>query len=142
MKYHQGKFKPENPRKYKGDPSNIVYRSSWEFTMMRRLDRDKDVIAWASEELVIPYISPIDERVHRYFPDLIYQTKEGTFVVEIKPEAQTKQPIKGKKKKKTFANEVITYEINSAKWRAAKEFCEDRKLKFVILTERDLYGKK
>lgn len=142
MKYHQGKFKPENPRKYKGDPSNIVYRSSWEFTMMRRLDRDKDVIAWASEELVIPYISPIDERVHRYFPDLVYQTKEGTFVVEIKPEAQTKQPIKGKKKKKTFANEVITYEINSAKWRAAKEFCEDRKLKFVILTERDLYGKK
>lgn len=142
MKYHQGKFKPENPRKYKGDPSNIVYRSSWEFTMMRRLDRDKDVIAWASEELVIPYISPIDERVHRYFPDLVYQTKEGTFVVEIKPEAQTKQPIKGKKKKKTFANEVITYEINSAKWRAAREFCEDRKLKFVILTERDLYGKK
>jgi hypothetical protein len=142
MKYHQGKFKPENPRKYKGDPSNIVYRSSWEFTMMRRLDRDKDVIAWASEELVIPYISPIDERVHRYFPDFVYQTKEGTFVVEIKPEAQTKQPIKGKKKKKTFANEVITYEINSAKWRAAKEFCEDRKLKFVILTERDLYGKK
>ena len=142
MKYHQGKFKPENPRKYKGDPSNIVYRSSWEFTMMRRLDRDKDVIAWASEELVSPYISPIDERVHRYFPDLVYQTKEGTFVVEIKPEAQTKQPIKGKKKKKTFANEVITYEINSAKWRAAREFCEDRKLKFVILTERDLYGKK
>ena len=142
MKYHQGKFKPENPRKYKGDPSNIVYRSSWEFTMMRRLDRDKDVIAWASEELVIPYISPIDERVHRYFPDFVYQTKEGTFVVEIKPEAQTKQPIKGKKKKKTYANEVITYEINSAKWRAAKEFCEDRKLKFVILTERDLYGKK
>lgn len=142
MEYHQGKFKPENPRKYKGDASNIIYRSSWEFTMMRRLDRDKDVIAWASEELIIPYISPLDNRPHRYFPDFVYQTKEGTFVVEIKPEAQTKPPIKGKKKKKTYANEVLTYEINKSKWRAAKEFCEDRKLKFVILTERDLYGKK
>jgi hypothetical protein len=70
-KYYQGRFKPKNPKKYMGDPTNIIYRSGWEFKLMRYLDVHPDVIEWGSEELIVPYRSPIDGRMHRYFPDFL-----------------------------------------------------------------------
>lgn len=110
---------------------------------MMKLDADPTVIEWGSEEMIIPYKSPIDGRMHRYFPDFIVRrkTKEGiteTVVVEIKPFAQTKEPTPSKTINKRYITEVQTWGINSAKWKAAQEFCEDRKWKFMILTEKEL----
>ena len=140
---YKGFFRPKNPAKYKGDPTNIVYRSSWEVKLMSYLDAHPDVVQWASEELIIPYRSPLDNRLHRYFPDFWVKkrSKDGTFetlVIEVKPLKQTKEPIPSSKKTKQYLREVATWAINQAKWNAAKIYCEDRKWKFITMTEQDL----
>jgi hypothetical protein len=137
----KGIFKPRNPNKYKGDPTNIVYRSSWELKYMMNLDSDPNIKWWQSEEVVVPYRSPIDNRQRRYFPDFLFRNQAGeTFMVEIKPAVQTKPPVltEGKKKTKSFINEVMTWGVNEAKWKYATEYCLDRGWKFVILTENEL----
>ncbi len=139
---YSGLFKPRNPQKYNGDPSRIVYRSSWEVRVMKYLDDNPNVIWWASEELHVPYVSPVDQKVHRYFPDFIVRAKikgnkEITYMLEVKPEAQTKMPQKRKKTQK-YINEAITYAINQEKWRAADLFCKEHGWQFKILTEREL----
>ena len=148
-KYYQGRFKPKNPSKYMGDPTNIIYRSGWEFKLMRYLDSHPNVLQWGSEELVIPYRSPIDGRMHRYFPDFLvkqinkYGNKE-TILIEVKPKAQTVPPDIAKAKTATgkasrrYINEVKTWGINQAKWKAAEEFCDDRGWKFQIMHEGHL----
>lgn len=139
---YKSRFRPENPKKYRGVPTNIIYRSLWEFKYMRALDRDPNVIEWASEEFSIQYYHPVDKKIHRYFPDFWVRRKKGdkiiTEVVEIKPSIQTKPPVKGNKKEKTYINELITYEINKSKWKAADEFCKDKCWQFTILTEKQL----
>ena len=95
--YYKGKFKPKNPKKYIGDPSNIIYRSRWELKLMSYLDKHPHVLEWGSEELIIPYKSPIDGRYHRYFPDFLVKriNKNGqkeTILIEVKPEYQTVPP--------------------------------------------------
>ena len=142
-KSYKGLFSPKNPSKYKGDPSGIVFRSSWELKFMNYLDAHPDVLEWSSEEFAIPYRSPIDGRYHRYFPDfwLKQRNQQGTIetvVVEIKPEKQTKPPEAQKRKTKRYINEVYTWGVNSAKWEAAQAFCEQRNWKFQIFTERHL----
>lgn len=139
---YSGKFKPNNPKKYRGDPTNIIYRSRWESRFMSYLDSHKEVIEWASEEFSIPYKSPIDGRVHRYFPDFYVKTKssDGTIVesvIEIKPLYQTKEP-KPNKNKNRYLTEVKTYMINSSKWRYAQAYCDQKGWKFIIVTEKDL----
>lgn len=139
---YKGKFVPKNPKKYAGDVSNIVWRSTWERRVMEWLDRSENIIFWSSEELVIKYISPVDNRVHRYFPDFIVKVrrKDGlvmTHVLEIKPEYQTKQPTQ-KRKTKRFLEESITYAVNQSKWKAASEFCKDHGWVFQVVTEKDL----
>jgi len=143
MKSYKGKFKPKNPSKYKGDPTNIIYRSSWEAKFMKYLDEHPDVLLWASEELVVPYRSPVDGKVHRYFPDFIVKKRNAagateTLMVEIKPANQTVEPIKKKTINKQYINEVMTWGVNQAKWKAAKEYCDDRKWRFLVLTEKEL----
>jgi len=140
---YKGAFKPRNPSKYRGDPTKIIYRSSWELRLMSYLDSHPDVIEWASEEFCIPYRSPIDGKVHRYFPDFYIKKRNPngiieSLVVEVKPESQTKAPMVQKKANKRYVREVITYGINQAKWKAADVFCENRNWKFKIMTERDL----
>lgn len=141
--YTKGKFKPRNPHKYKGDPTNIVYRSSWELRFCSYLDSHNDVIQWSSEEFCIPYLSPIDGKLHRYFPDFWIKKKnrQGEIditVVEIKPHYQTQEPIPKKTMTKRYLNEVQTWGTNSAKWKAATEFCLDRGWHFQKITEKDL----
>lgn len=143
MKTYQGKFKPKNPSKYKGDPTNIIYRSSWEAKFMKYLDEHPDVLLWASEELVVPYRSPVDGKLHRYFPDFLVRKRNAqgiteTLMVEIKPASQTIEPIKKKTINKQYINEVMTWGVNQAKWKAAKEYCDDRKWRFLVLTEKEL----
>ena len=138
---YKGWFRPKNPKKYNGDPSNIVYRSSWELRVMKYLDEHPGVIWWASEELPIPYKSPIDQKVHRYFPDFIAKIrqtgKETTIVIEVKPFKQTQKPIQ-KRRTKRFLEEAATYAINQEKWRAADLFCKEHGWQFKIITEKDL----
>jgi len=143
MKYYKGRFKPTNPSKYKGDPTNIIYRSMWEFRVMRYFDSNQNVIQWSSEEIAIPYRSPIDGKWHRYFPDFVITIKDKdnnikVFIIEVKPENQTKPPKVRTKATKKYVTEVATWGINSSKWQAADEYCKDRKWSFQILTERHL----
>lgn len=140
---YKGYFKPKHPSKYKGDPTNIIYRSHWEAKFMKYLDDHPDVLSWASEEVIIPYRSPVDGKLHRYFPDFVVRKRNSvgvveTLMVEIKPLEQTREPVKKKTINKAYINEVMTWGVNQAKWKAAKEYCEDRKWKFVILTEKEL----
>ena len=100
------------------------------------------VIWWASEELSIRYRSPIDQRIHRYFPDFIVRIKrkaglEKTLVIEIKPHKQTLKPVQ-KRKTKRFISEAATYAVNQEKWRAADIFCQEQGWEFLVLTEKDL----
>ena len=96
---YKGKFHPTNRTKYKGDVTSIVYRSLWERKFMVYLDTNPDILEWGSEEIVVPYISPIDGKRHRYFPDFYVKTINGDhFIVEIKPKYQTKPPRKSKSK--------------------------------------------
>jgi hypothetical protein len=140
---YSGLFRPKNPQKYVGDPNNIVYRSSWECRVMDWLDRNKDIISWASEELIVPYISPVDNRVHRYFPDFLVKVrnKEGqlkTLMIEVKPKKQTQPPMQQRRITKQYITEVTTWGVNQAKWKAAEEYCLDRGWQFKIMTEEHL----
>lgn len=139
---YKGRFTLKNPQKYAGDASNVIWRSTWERQVMNWLDLSENVIYWASEELVIPYYDPVSNKKRRYFPDFIVKIrkKDGavkTYVIEVKPEYQTKQPER-KRKTQRFINEQITYIINQSKWKAAEEFCIDRGWTFQVLTEKDL----
>ena len=140
---YSGKFTPKYPNKYMGDATNIVYRSSWECKVMSWLDSNENVISWASEEIIIPYKSPVDGRYHRYFPDFLVKvkTKENklnTLLLEVKPKKQTQPPEQKKRITKQYINEVTTWGVNQAKWHAAEEFCKDRKWEFRVITEDDL----
>jgi hypothetical protein len=136
-------YKPENPEKYIGNSNNIICRSSWERRACRYFDRNPNVLRWASEEFSIPYVSPKDGKVHRYYPDFLIEIKQRNgkvkkFVVEVKPYKQTKPPVRGKKVTKSFLYESLTYEVNQAKWSAAREFAADNGVEFMILTEKEL----
>jgi hypothetical protein len=139
---YKGTFKPKNPTKYNGNANNIIYRSLWELRVMKYLDDHPEVIWWASEELIIPYYSPIDNKKHRYFPDFVakMKRKDGTvmtYVIEVKPEIQTKKP-EQKRKTKKYIQESMTYIVNQCKWKAATEFCKDHGWEFKIITEKHL----
>ena len=124
---YKGRFYPSNPKKYKGDSRNIIYRSLWERKFMVYCDLNQNVLEWGSEEIIIPYKSPIDNRWHRYYPDFFIRVKEKsgsikTYIIEIKPKKQVKEPKKNPTKKtKEWVNEVYTWGVNQAKWDAAKE---------------------
>lgn len=150
---HKGRFRPKNPQKYKGDPTRIIYRSWWELRVFRDMDIHPDVLWWQSEEVIVPYVSPIDGRRHRYFPDVIahVKTRNGkrqTIMIEIKPKAQTRPPdIRNKKTVKgrvsrRYLNEVRIWGVNEAKWKAAKNYCADRGWEFQIWTEDHIPGAK
>ena len=128
---YQGLFHPKHPNKYVGNASNIIYRSSWERRFFTYCDETPGVLRWASEEFHIPYLSPIDERVHRYFPDvwMEVQTPNGVkaYLIEIKPKEQTQlRPTKRKTKK--FLREAAIVAVNHAKWDAAKLFCQEHEI--------------
>lgn len=140
---NKGFFHPQNPQKYKGNPTQIIYRSSWERRVMHYLDTKPSVIQWSSEEFFIQYLSPIDNKIHRYFPDFYVKVKdkEGKIremVWEIKPKKQSVEPTKRSRVTKKYINEVVTWGINEAKWKAANEFCLDRGWTFKVLTEEDI----
>lgn len=140
-KTYKGKYKPKNPGKYKGDPTNVIYRSRWERQVMVYCDTNNAILEWGSEEIIVPYKSPIDGKYHRYFPDfyLKYRDKNDNIrklLAEVKPKKYTKPPTRNPKRKTTkWKNEVLEYVKNDAKWKAAREWSAKRGMEFTILTE-------
>ena len=144
---YKGRYRPSNPKKYKGDSSNIIYRSLWERKFMVYCDNQTKILEWGSEEIVLPYRSPIDNKVHRYYPDFYIKVRESNgkikiYIIEIKPKKQTVEPKMKKRKTKGYIYEVYEYAKNQAKWKAAEEFCKDRMWEFKVLTEDELGIKK
>jgi len=138
-KYHQGIFTPKNPEKYIGNVNKIFYRSSWERSVFYRMDQDPGIIKWASEEFGVPYLSPVDYRTHIYYPDLYLENIHGEkFVLEIKPDIQTRPPAKRSRNTKRYITEVKTFAINTSKWNAAEKFCKERGWQFKVVTEKEL----
>ena len=141
---YKGLFTPSHPEKYKGDVTRIVFRSLWERNVMTKLDTWDAVIEWNSEELAIPYRSPIDGRLHRYFPDfeVTLNTSKGIkkTIIEVKPKKQLQPPKKPKRKTKNYMFELSEYAKNMAKWQAAKAYCDDKGWEWLILTEDQIFG--
>jgi hypothetical protein len=140
---YKGKFSPKYPKKYKGDPTNIIFRSSWELRLFKYLDENTNVLEWQSEEIAIPYRSPLDGRLHRYFPDVVVKVRKPdgsteTIMIEVKPLSQTKEPEVQKKRTKRYITEVTTWAVNDAKWKSAREYCADKGWKFQLITEKEL----
>ena len=140
---YRGKYYPSFPRKYKGDPTNIIYMSLWERKFMVYCDKNTKILEWGSEEIALPYISPHDSRVHRYFPDFYIKVQENTgkikrYLIEVKPLKQTTKPKKPKRQTKGYIREAFEYARNQAKWKAAREYCADRMWEFKVITEKEL----
>jgi len=140
---YKGKYQPSYPKKYKGDPTNIIYRSLWERRFMIYCDTNEKILEWGSEEIIVPYRSPVDNRYHRYFPDFYVKVKDKNgkikkMIIEIKPYKQCIEPKVQKRKTKAYIYEVVEYAKNQAKWEAAKEWCLDRGYEFKVLTENEL----
>ncbi len=142
-KYRQGVYKPINRKKYDGgkDP---VYRSSWELKFFKWADSNSRVLKWGSESIIVPYVSPLDKRVHRYFVDnyivfLNRDNKPKKYLIEIKPSGSVARPTTTKAKKKTtLIYEQRTWVVNQAKWEAAKRWADQKGYEFLILTEKEL----
>jgi len=143
--YIQGVYKPTHPNKYAGN-KYPRYLSSWELKFFRWCDNNNNVIKWGSETCKVPYVSPVDGRMHKYLVDNVVHMKTKTksiekYLVEIKPKKQTLPPKPhGNKKKTTMIYESTMYAINQAKWQAARLFCKKHNYKFVILTEDELFS--
>jgi hypothetical protein len=140
---YKGKYKPSHPEKYKGNPTNIIYRSLWERRFMKYCDLNENILEWGSEEIALPYRSPLDGKIHRYFPDFYIKVRESNgqikkYIIEVKPKKQTVEPKVRQRKTKGYIFEVTEWARNQAKWQAAKEFCKDRLWEFKIITEDEL----
>lgn len=139
MKYHQTSYRIKNPHKYKGNLNEVFARSSWELEFLNWCDNSSFIVEFASEEIVIPYVSPVDNRIHRYFVDFYLKMKDKDdeikeYLIEIKPENQIFAPKKQQKQTKQYIDKIMTYGINKAKWAAAIEYCDKRNMTFLLLS--------
>lgn len=146
---YKGRYRIKNPSKYRGNPTQCIFRSLWERKFMKYCDMNDNVLAWSSEEVRVPYISPLDGRRHTYYVDFWMRVlnkngKERCYLVEIKPESQTRAPVlkEGKKPTRTQRTQMMTYLKNVRKWESARDYAENRGWKFVIITEKTLFGGK
>jgi hypothetical protein len=140
---YKGKYKPSFPDKYHGDVTNIIYRSLWERKFCVYCDTNEKIIEWSSEEKCVPYRSPLDGKIHRYFPDFLIKVKESDgsikkYMIEIKPSKQTVPPTKPKRQTQKYISEVYEYAKNQSKWESAREWCADNGYEFKVITEHEL----
>lgn len=143
---NKGKYTPKNPEKYVGKLNNIIWRSSWEREFFKFLDNNANVLKWASEEIGIPYLNAVDNKVHTYYPDIWmqYKNKNGdliTEIIEIKPKEQIEKPKVVGKSKKTQLYEQLTYIKNVSKWKYAQAFCDKQGIKFRLVSEMEIFSK-
>ena len=142
-RYRQGVYKPVNRGKYSGN-SDPIYRSCWELKFFRWADKNNNVLFWGSENIVIPYKSPLDNKIHRYFVDnfIVFNDSRNNkkkYLIEIKPSSSVEKPIiTERKRKSTIMYEQRTWAVNQAKWAAAEEWADKKGYEFLILTEKEL----
>jgi len=136
---YKTRYTPTNKEKYVGNHESIVCRSLWERNICKFCDQTPSVLKWSFEEIIIPYMNPLDQKQHNYFPDFLIQFQtEGvvkTWMVEIKPNKQTLLKENASKKEK------ITWIINNAKWQAAENYCKKHNMEFKIITEKEMFAK-
>lgn len=140
--FKQGVFKPKNPKKFLG--KYAVFRSSYELKFFRWADENPNVLEWGSESVIVPYVSPIDGKVHRYYVDSFMAIREGDvikkYLIELKPSKQMLPPkVTKNKRASTLLYEQQTYIKNTAKWAAAREYAKKKGLEFIIITEKELF---
>ena len=136
---YKGRYTIKNPDKYAGDAKKVIYRSLWERNTFRWCENNPKVKLWNSEEVVVPYVSTVDKKLHRYYVDLLIQMEDKkTYLVEIKPKKETQPPKKRSRKTKKYINEQLTYIKNNDKWEAANKFAEHNGWKFQVWTEETL----
>jgi hypothetical protein len=141
--FHKRIYKPLFPEKYTGDPTAIIMRSSWETRFASWCDKNPSVLKWSSEETIIPYRCPTDDKIHRYFVDFKIQirNKDGvlkTYLIEVKPAKQTQPPVYPGRNTQRYLTESMTFIKNQAKWKAATDWAKDRGYEFKIITEYEL----
>lgn len=145
--FYTGEYVVVNKNKYIGN-KNPTYRSSWEARFCYHADMNPNILKWGYECVEITYLSPIDNKVHRYFPDfymeLIDKNKQlQKYIVEVKPLNQTKKPVtpknRNQKAQRRYLSEVSTYVTNISKWQSAEKYCQKRGFIFKIITENDLF---
>lgn len=146
-RFKQGYYKPKNHKKYVGDYTNVIYRSSWEYKFMVYCDVSSHVLEWSSEPVGIDYISPIDKKKHKYFVDfyakMLINGVEKRYIIEVKPSSQYKfRPIfegrRTQKKLERYKNDLEVWVINNAKFKYAMKFAEERGMEFKIIDESNL----
>lgn len=148
--FKQGYYKIKNIKKYVGDHTNIIYRSSWEHRFMVYCDISSHVLEWGSEPISIDYISPLDNKKHKYFIDFYMKIKIDDnnikkYLIEVKPTKQymNKPILEGKKHPKKierYKKEMETWIINNAKFSAAIEYAKTVGFEFKIINETHLNG--
>jgi hypothetical protein len=129
----------KNPDKYAGDPRRIVARSRWELMYMQALDNSNMVKKWISEpkNLGINYISPLDKKLHTYWPDFLVQYTNGEIeILEVKP---LKEALA---EKAVSTYDKLSLIKNVAKWTAADRFAKSIGARFRVITEKTLFNKK
>jgi hypothetical protein len=137
--FHKRRYIPVFPEKYTGDPTNIIMRSSWETKFASWCDKNPSIVKWSSEETIIPYRCPTDQKIHRYFVDFKITTTNGkTYLVEVKPSKQTQPPEYPGRRTQRYLVESLTFMKNQAKWQAADSYAKDRGWEFKIITEYEL----
>jgi hypothetical protein len=140
---HQGRYTVQHTDKYVGNVGAVFYRSMWELKFMKWCDNNPAVLQWGSEEIVIPYLSPVDGRIHRYFVDFFIKLRnrhgeEQRYLIEIKPQRFTQPPTRPARQTRRYVQEAMSYAVNQSKWEHAQRFCDKHGLKFLVLTEREL----
>lgn len=148
MSWKQNLYKLNNPKKYIGDPTKLIYKSSWEENAFEMCDNNPNIIKWGYEIVKIPYMKPVENnniQLSYYFPDLYleYYDKDKNYnkeIIEIKPLKQTR-PSRSKNTLVRMQENYIAL-VNHAKWEAANNWCMSRGIKFSVLTEKSLFGKK
>lgn len=139
-RYRQGVFIPRHQSKFIG--SKAIYRSGLELKFFRFCDNNKNILKWSSEDVVVPYVSPVDGKIHRYFVDNYIMVKEGdvvkNYLVEIKPYRQTKPPTTKYRKKQHLVYEQKQWAVNTSKWESARKYAKQKGWEFIIITEKDL----
>lgn len=139
-RYHQGQFRMTNPQKYVGKSAPYA-RSSWEVKVMQLFDTNSNILQWASEEVGIPYISPIDNRMHTYYPDFMVRyidanNREHVELLEVKPNSQsTLETARSLADRQALA-------VNAAKWQAATQWCKSKGIRFRVITENEIFRNK
>lgn len=143
-RYSQGVYGVKNRQKYIGDPNEVFYLSSWEYSFFLKLDENPSVKRWCANTLKIPYIFEVDGHRHDYYLDAYVEMVTGEkFLFEIKPDKELSHPIPPKRRNQkalsNYNNRVLTFHKNRNKWLFAANFARQNGYMFVIITERARY---